>query len=126
VDEIMARSITTLAEARVYLQGLYRNAGHHAQEMFEVYPKVYVAAAAHMDDDSPLQVRESKGRTANEAWVWFNGQRFSFSYDHNGGVIVREQSNRGRLVARFDRSSTFEDIYRFFEQLAARVAPRST
>ena len=118
----MARSITTLAEAGEYLRGLHRNAGHHAQEMFDVYPKVYVAAAAHMDDDPPLQVRESKGRTANEAWVWFHGQGFAFSYDHNGGVKVREQSNRGRQVARFDRSSAFEEIYRFFENLAAGVA----
>lgn len=122
----MARIVRTLVEAREYLQGLHRNAGHHAQDMFEVYPKVYVAAAAHMDDDPPLQVRELKGRTANEAWVWFHGQRFSFSYDHNGGVIVREQSNRGRLVARFDRSSPFEEIYRFFESLAAGEVPSTT
>ena len=97
----MARSITTLAEAGEYLRGLYRNAGDHAQEMFDVYPKVYVAAAAHMDADPPLQVRERRGETANAAWVWYHGQRFALSYDHNEGIIVRERSNRGRQVARF-------------------------
>ncbi len=114
----MARSITTICEAGEYLRGLYKNAGDHAGDMFEVYPKVYAAAMAHIDTNS-LQVYQRIGKTANMAWANFNGHRYALTYDHKGGIVVREKTTHGKSLKRFDRNSTFEEIYRFFENLSS-------
>jgi hypothetical protein len=107
-----------LAEAGSYLRGLHENADHHAREMFEVYPKVYVAAVAHMEDGS-LKVFERLGETKNTAWARFNGQRVALSYDHQGGIEVRQDSVQGTPLARFDCNTPFEEVWNFFERLGS-------
>ena len=48
----MARQITTVSELKEYLRSLHANAGHHANGMLEVFPKVLSAVIERMDDGS--------------------------------------------------------------------------
>src|SRR5690606_17452150 len=121
----MARQITTLSELKEYLRSLHANAGHHANGMLEVFPKVLSAVIERMDDDS-LRADERDGRVTNAAWASFGGREYFFSYDHeNIAVSVKAGSMQGAVVDRFFDTDSFDEISRRVNRLrSARPAPQ--
>lgn len=114
------REVTTLEEAGEYLRGLFGNAQHHADMMFDIVPKFFAAAIAHMDAGS-LRAYTRLGETKNAAWATFEGRRYFFAYLHPGdggpAIVVKRGSKKGEQIQRFEPDATFEEIWAFVREL---------
>jgi len=62
---------------------------------------------------------EIRGIGKNQLWIFVNGKRYTFSYDHaNGGnIMMKENSQQGKILHRFDNNTPATQIEAVFRSL---------
>lgn len=114
----MAVPIRTVDDLGNYLNGMLANADHHAYNIEEVVLKLVGAVVMLKDPGTVMECRAVHGETANVVWVYINGTRYAFAYQHNPPAIeIRERSLRGPVVASFDNSQSMRDVLRIVRGL---------
>lgn len=113
----MPLPLTTISDLQAYLSGVAQRADHHAQNVNEVILALAGAVVLFKDATSQLRVRTHAGRPANVLWMEIKGQTYALAYNHDGHVEVRLNTTRGRVLRRFDDTTSSSDIIQFFGSL---------
>lgn len=113
--------IKSIRDAQRYIQGVWRRASHHANQVASVVPALLGAVLATADTGT-LRVLEREGELGNCAWFRVGGARYAVSYNHDAGTVeLRDGSLRGPCLFSFDNDTTQDQIRCAFCSLAARA-----
>lgn len=114
----MALTVKEIEELRAYLNGVMDRANHHAGPVKEIALALAGAILWRKDDDKPLKVMVRNGETKNVLWVYINGLRYAFTYDHGLQQIeMRNDNLQGAATHTFTNATPLSDVYRVFNAL---------
>ncbi|MDR1252816.1 MAG: hypothetical protein LBK62_11735, partial [Treponema sp.] len=72
----------------------------------------------NLDPSSDIRVREYNGIPGNILWVYINGKRYAFRYDHqNDNIEIRNGGVNGAVLHTVNNSSTVADLITIFQGL---------
>jgi len=112
------RTITTIDDLHSYLTLVMERTQDHASEVEQIILAMAGAVILKKDVGTPIEVGTYRGNTANLLWVIIKGQRYVFTYDHNGGrVIIRQGSTQGQEINSFNNETTMSRLIRIFNEL---------
>jgi hypothetical protein len=90
---------------------------HHAEAVGAI-ALALIGAVLWRKDAQPIEVRTYDGRPANILWVWIGGEKYALAYNHKETCIeLRQRTQGGNIVAKFDNETPVTEVYRVFEQL---------
>jgi Integron cassette protein VCH_CASS1 chain len=113
----MALTVADLNTLESYLSGVLNRSNHHAETVGGI-ALALIGAVLWRKDAVPIQVRTYDGRAANILWVQISGQRYALAYNHKRECIeLRQRTQNGRTVARFDNSTSVAEVQRIFGSL---------
>jgi hypothetical protein len=102
----MAKHLTTIADLRMYLEGVLERAGDHRQNSRDVILTLAGYLFITADPNPGIMA------TGNVLWAHFHGRRHVFTYGHDqgSGVVIRRDSTHGRMVAALDNRTTTAQV----------------
>ena len=113
----MPKAITDIQLLRDYINGVMDRAEHHADNVSEVALALAGAIVWRKDDDD-IEVFEREGKMTNVLWVWIQGARYAFSYNHDAGTIeMRAGSTQGAVLHSFSNGTSNQEIKDAFRSL---------
>lgn len=113
----MPLSVADLETLESYLAGVMNRSEHHAERVGAI-ALALIGAVLWRKDPDPIEVRTYDGRPANILWVRIGGNRYALAYNHHEGCIeLRERTQGGDVLARFDNDTPVIEVYRIFEHL---------
>jgi len=114
----MAKSINTIKELKLYFKGVIERAEHHAQGVTEVIYPTLCLIISYIDPNSNIEVREYNGIPANMLWVYINGTRYAFAYEHTKSVIeIRKDNIKGQVLHSINNNLSVKDLINIFKSL---------
>jgi hypothetical protein len=112
---------------RGYFRKLTARTKHHAKNVTDVIPLLAFQAFVRCDKTEGVQVREfteGRGKKAgttglgNICYFFVESVRYALTYLHDSEQIaLRKGSSLGKIIAKFDNRSTFQDIDDIFAAL---------
>jgi len=113
----MSLTVSDLETLETYLSGVMDRSEHHADSVGAI-ALALIGAVLWRKDPEPIEVRTYNGQTANILWVQIAGQRYALAYNHHEGCIeLRERTQTGDVLFRFDNNTPVTEVYRIFGQL---------
>jgi hypothetical protein len=116
----MPVQITDMDDFTSYIRGVFADSYHHAPGVSRVLPHL-VSAVTMYADRSSLNARPSNRGFARQCWFERKGQRYSLSFIHDGPnsghIELRQGTQRGRVVANFSGSESWDAVRRIFHGL---------
>lgn len=115
----MSEAIESTRRMQRYLQGVISDAHHHAEKVENIVTTLAGAVMLYKDEDKPIRVYTHNGNVANVAWVWFKGQKYSFSYDYGTHrILFKKNGLQGTTVRAFNNNTGVEEVMDYFERLS--------
>lgn len=113
----MPLAVGDLETLETYLNGVLNRSEHHAQTVGAI-ALALIGAVLWRKDDEPIQVRTYAGGTANILWFYVSGVRYALAYNHrNGRIELRQRTQNGRTLARFNNRTPVTRVQRVFREL---------
>jgi hypothetical protein len=113
----MSLTVADLETLEGYLAGVLDRSEHHAETVGAI-ALALIGAVLWRKDAEPIEVRTYDGKTANILWVQISGQRYALAYNHKEECIeLRERTQNGRTIARFDNNTPVTEVQRVFATL---------
>jgi hypothetical protein len=113
----MPQKISDIDVLREYLNGVMMRAEHHANGVSEV-ALALAGAVVWRKDSRDIEVLVREGQLGNVLWVWINGTRYAFSYNHmEDRIEMRAGSVQGPTLRTFSNSTPNGEIKNVFEHL---------
>lgn len=114
----MSTLLQNIDDFKSYLRGVIERAGHHAPNVREICLALAGAVVLYKDNTSSLEVRGTRGGFKNVLWVYINGVRYAFSYNHQQQTIeIKRGSLRGAVKASFSNQTPLSQILQIFDKL---------
>lgn len=126
--------ITTIAELRNHIEGVWARSEHHAHKVVAILPILVgnIVSYADIDENGLPEIWTLSPRatgdqytgnsvyTGNVVWIKVKGHRIFFTYDHaTGKVVIKERGNQGEVLQTFDDINSISDINSLFSGLNA-------
>ena len=114
----MAKTVNDVATLQRYLVEVMRKTDHHAPNVDVIALALAGAIIWKKDEDHDIRVMEKDGEMKNVLWVYINGIKYAFSYNHHQGTIeMREGSVQGRVLHSFTNAMSNTELINIFESL---------
>jgi Integron cassette protein VCH_CASS1 chain len=114
----MALTVSDLDVMQEYLQGVMQRAAHHAGKVEKIALALAGAITWRKDAGKPIKVMSQNGETKNVLWVYINGKRYAFSYNHQAGTIeMREKTTHGPVFQSFSNATSLSSMKSIFQDL---------
>lgn len=112
----MAVKVDTVDILKKYFSGVVKRANHHAPKVGDIIYTLLGIIILKKDDNTSIEVRGSDDdSTGNILWVFINGVRYAFRYEHSDGTIeIRRDSFNGPLVIKIDNTTSTASILSTF------------
>lgn len=96
----MAVKIESISILKKYFSGVVNRANHHALKVNDIIYTLLGIIVLKKDDGSEIEVRgSSDDATGNILWVFINGNRYAFRYEHSDETIeIRKDSYNGPIL----------------------------
>ncbi|WP_082140005.1 hypothetical protein [Desulfovibrio sp. TomC] len=113
----MPATVNEVNDLKMYLTGVMKRADHHANNVNEVVLTL-IGALLWKKDQSPITVMTRENQTTNVLWVYIQGKKYAFSYNHDTKSIeMRLNSTQGDVLKSFNNQDSATGIRAFFETL---------
>ena len=113
----MPKKISDIETLKKYISGVMDRSHHHAAQV-EGIVLALAGAVIWKKDSKPLEVISRNEEMKNVLWVYINGKRYAFSYNHNSlRIDMRRNSIKAGTIASFDNNTTLAELKDFFEKL---------
>lgn len=83
----MAIKVQSVEELQKYFKGVVDRSTHHAPGVAEIIYPLLGMIVLKLDDNSDIQVRSYADAPGNMLWVYINGSRYAFRYEHSDDTI---------------------------------------
>jgi hypothetical protein len=101
-----------------YLKGVMGRADHHARGVQEIALALAGAIVWRKDDGKDIEVMIQDGDTKNVLWVFIEGQRYAFSFNHDAESIeMRQNTTRGAVLHSFSNRTPLSTVLDTFAAL---------
>ena len=114
----MPLPVTEIEVLREYLDGVMGRAGHHAKEVQAIALALAGAIVWKKDIGRDIEVMTQDGDTKNVLWVFIQGQRYAFSFNHQAKSIeMRKNTTRGPVLHSFSNKTPLSSVHTIFDAL---------
>jgi hypothetical protein len=113
----MAIEVSGIDELRTYIRGVMVKARGHAPNVAACFLTLVGAVLWARDEGTPIEVRQRNDRMANAVWAHIGGQRYFFSYHHDGHIMMYRDVMGGEHLHTFDNTTSAQEILEIFESL---------
>jgi len=97
-----------MTEVQDYMQGVRTRAAHHAPNVRLIVPALVGFAIERADK---IEHRRCEGVLGNVSWIWVQGRKYAFRYDHEHDCIqLRRGSLQGPVLFEFDNDTPLADL----------------
>lgn len=114
----MAISVNTIHELKEYFSGVVLRSLHHAPGVDEVIYSLLGFIVLNIDENSAIEVRSYAEAPGNILWIFINGIRYSFRYEHSDDTIeIRKNNYKGDLISKINNQTSIAQLKKIFEDL---------